>query len=347
MRCLQRILTAVLLLSLAAACNEGSDDKKKAADKPNADKKDDAPASLRVACGRKEALLAPIFAKFTDKTGIKLEIEYGKTPALAMQLITEGKDSPVDVFYAQESGYLGAMAKGELLAEVPESLRKLVRPELDVGQTRWLAVSGRARVMVYDPKRVTVEQLPKSLKDLTGEAWKDKVGWAPTNGSFQAHLSALRHQWGQDETETWLKGVMANGVRAGGNNSALVQDVARGALAVGLVNHYYSHKLKLTDKVKTHSFTEDDGSNVVMISGIGMLKHSKKQAVAAKLLEFLVSEDAQNVLAQDNFEYPSRTGMKVNAAVQPLGELKVTRVKQEHLTDVGPTLKLLQKLKLN
>ena len=346
MRCLQRILTAALLVSLAAGCNKGADDKKKADDK-TADKKDDAPVSLRVACGRKEALLAPIFAKFTEKTGIKLEIDYGNTPALAMQLMTEGQDSPVDVFYAQESGYLGAMAKGELLAEVPEALRKLVRSELDVGQTHWLAVSGRARVMVYDPAKVTAEQLPKSLKDLTGEAWKDKVGWAPTNGSFQAHLSALRHHWGEEETETWLKGIMANGVRAAGNNSALVQDVARGALAVGLVNHYYSHKLKLTDKVKTHSFTQDDGSNVVMISGIGMLKHSKKQETAAKLLEFLVSEDAQNALAQDNFEYPSRAGMKVNAAVQPLGELKVTRVKQEHLTDVGPTLKLLQKLKLN
>ncbi|MFT7623888.1 MAG: iron(III) transport system substrate-binding protein, partial [Myxococcota bacterium] len=324
---------------------------KPAADKPAADKpaadKPAAAVTLRVASGRKESLVGPLFTAFTAKTGIKVEVDYNKTPALAMQLITEGKDSPADVFYAQESGYLGAMAKAGLLAEVPADILAQVRPELEGGQKHWLAVSGRARVLVYDPAKVTAADLPKSLKDLTGERWKGKLGWAPTNGSFQAHISALRHQWGEAETETWLRAIAANDVRSGKNNSALVKDVARGAIEAGLVNHYYSHKLKLTDKVKIHSFAANNGSNVVMISGIGVLGHSQKKDAVAKLLAFLISEDAQKLLSQDNFEYPARKGMRVHADVAPLSELKMTPVKQEHLTDAGPTLKLLQKVGLN
>ncbi len=264
-----------------------------------------------------------------------------------MTLMTEGRDSPADLFYAQESGYLSTMAKAGLLAELPAALLEPVREEMKGGQTHWLAVSGRARVMVYDPNKVAADTLPKSLKDLTAESWKGRLGWAPANGSFQAHVSALRHTWGEAETEKWLAAIKANETRTAKNNSSLVKDVARGAIEAALVNHYYSHKLGLTDQVKTHSFGVDDGSNVVMISGAGILAHSKRPDKAKKFLEYLLSEKAQTIFSQANYEYPARAGLTVHSNVAPMNTLKMTRVQQDHLTDVGATLKMLQKLGLN
>lgn len=302
---------------------------------------------LRIVSGRKESLVGPLFEAFEKKTGIKVEVDYGKTPALAMQLLSEGKDSPADVFYAQESGYLGKMQEAGLLYALPTEILSLIRKELNLGQSHWLAISGRARVLVYDPAKVLPADLPKSLKSLTDERWKAHAGWAPGNGSFQAHLSALRHHWGEVETEKWVAAMKANGIRAAKNNSSLVKDVERGAIQVALVNHYYTHKLGVAEKVKTWNFPEDDGSNVLMISGAAIMAHSKMKPKALALLNFLVSKDAQNILANKNYEYPSRPNIAEHPNVAPLRGLKVTPVKQETLADVGPTLSLLQKLGLN
>jgi iron(III) transport system substrate-binding protein len=303
--------------------------------------------SIRVVSGRKESLVGPLFVAFEKKTGIKVEVDYGKTPALAMQLLSEGDASPADVFYAQDSGYLGKMKEAGLLEAVPSELRSLVRAELNLGQTHWLAVSGRARVLVYDPAKVPASELPASLKNLVDPRWKSVAGWAPGNSSFQAHLSALRHHWGEEATAAWVEAMKANDTRSGKNNSALVKDVERGAIQVALVNHYYTHKLGVASKVKTWNFPSDDGSNVVMISGAAVLKHSKMKPKALALLNFLVSDEAQAILAVDNYEYPARSTVREHPNVAPLKGLKMTPVKQESLTDVGPTLKLLQKAGLN
>ncbi len=339
----------ILMATIATIATLVPSCKKQEEQKSEADQAaEHAEETLRVACGRKESLVGPLFKRFTEKTGIKVDVDYGKTPAVAMQLLTEGKENPAHLFYAQESGYLGALAKGGLLVDIPPELLAQVRPELEGGQKKWLAVSGRARVLVYNPAKVQVSELPKSLKDLSDARWKDKLGWAPKNGSFQAHVSALRHHWGEAKTEAWLKALAANGTKQAKNNSALVKQIDGAAdIEVALVNHYYSHKLKLTDKVKTHSFPSDDGSNVVMISGIGLLARGATHPGAKALLEFMISEEAQKVLSQDNYEYPARKGMRVHTDVKALGEVKMTPVPQEHLTDVGPTNALLQKLGLN
>ena len=166
-----------------------------------------------------------------------------------------------------------------------------------------LVTSGRARVLVYDPSTVKPEALPKSLKDLANPKWKnqlDKIG----NASFQAHISALRHLWGEAETAQWLKDMIALEPKTYPKNSPQVKGVSNGEIQIGWVNHYYLHKLKAANpelKAANYSFTEaGDAGNLMMLSGIAITTHSKKKAAAQKLINFSSSENSQTHFTTKN-----------------------------------------------
>ena len=115
----------------------------------------------------------------------------------------------------------------------------------------WIGTSGRLRTLVYDSNQLDEAALPKSLKELADPKWKGMLGWAPSNSSFQAHVSALRHIWGEEETQTWLEGVQANAPAVYPKNSPQVKAADAGQLKIGWVNHYYLHKLGKTDTAAT------------------------------------------------------------------------------------------------
>ena len=116
---------------------------------------------------------------------------------MANRIATEGEKTEADLFFAQDSGYLGALATKGHLKPLSADITSLVPETHRDKEGRWVATSGRARVLVYDPKSVKPEELPTSLKALGDAKWKGKLGWAPGNASFQAHVSALRHLWGK------------------------------------------------------------------------------------------------------------------------------------------------------
>ena len=162
--------------------------------------------SLTLYSGRSQVLIEPLLKEFTKQSGIQVEVRYDKsTQNLATRLLSEGAQTKADVFFAQDSGYLGALAKQKVLAQLPDALLGLVPETHRDAQGKWIATSGRARVLVYDPSAVKPDDLPKTLSELTDSKWKDKLGWAPGNASFQAHVSALRHLWGEEKTADWLK----------------------------------------------------------------------------------------------------------------------------------------------
>ena len=162
-------------------------------------------SSITLYSGRSQVLIEPLLTEFTKRTGIQVEVRYDKsTQNLATRLLSEGAQSKADVFFAQDSGYLGALAKQNVLVQLPEALLALVPATHRDAQGKWIATSGRARVLVYDPSAVKPDDLPKTLSELTDSKWKDKLGWAPGNASFQAHVSALRHLWGEEKTAEWL-----------------------------------------------------------------------------------------------------------------------------------------------
>ena len=304
---------------------------------------------LTVYSGRGEALVGPLLEQFTRESGIEVRVTYQGTPALATQLLAEGRDTPADVILAQDAGYLAALEKRDLLAPLPEPLLEQVDPRFRDREGRWIGTSGRARVLVYDPQRLDRSELPKRLADLADPRWSGRLGWAPGNASFQAHVSALRHLWGEQATREWLRAVKANRPVVYPKNSPQVQAVASGEIRLGWVNHYYLHKLK--NQVGDHAAnvslpTPGDAGNVLMPSGAAMVASTRKREQALALLRFLVSEPAQRYFAEQTFEYPTRPGVPTHRDVPPLDSLNLAEIDPESLTDLEPTLAMLRELGL-
>ncbi len=305
---------------------------------------------LVVYSGRGATLVDPLFEIFTKDSGIQVDVRYEKsTQTLANRIATEGAQTKADVFFAQDSGWLGALAKAGHLAELPKTtLDKVPAHHRDSGG-KWVGTSGRARVLVYSPDRVKAEDLPKSLADLPKAAKKGRIGWAPGNGSLQAHVSALRHVWGEEKTRAWLSEMKAAEPKVYPKNSPQVKAVSNGEIDMGWVNHYYLHKLRAANpelKAANYSFsTAGDAGNLMMLSGAALVAHSKNKEAAQKLVDFLLSKTAQAYFANTTYEYPTVAGVALHKDVPPIDD-KMVRADQAHLTDLSGTLKALRELGL-
>ena len=306
-------------------------------------------AELRIYSGRSEALVSDLFTQAEAELNIKLNIEYGKTDQMVTRMLTEGTQSPADIIFAQDSGHLGALSNRDMLAELSAGLMDGIQQQYRDDKNRWLATSGRLRVLVYNSEKYDVKDLPQSLEDLKDPKWKGKLGWAPQNGSFLAHLSAIRNIWGEKKTEEWLTGVQANNPKVYPKNSPQVQAVHDGVLDIGWVNHYYLHKKLDTKntKAKNYSFpTKGDPGNIVMLAGMGIRKGSAQKENAEKLLKWMTSPKAQQWFVEKNFEYPTIPGIKEHPDVYQLGADQLANIPQSTLADIGPTKALLKKLGL-
>ncbi len=280
--------------------------------------------TLIVYSGRSKSLVEPIIKQFEQETGIQVKVSYANTTQLAATLLTEGDKSPAALFWAQDAGALGAVSKEAMFEKLPESILAKVPSNFRDADRRWVATSGRARVLAYSPERVKMEELPQSIFDLTQPIWKDRVGWAPTNASFQAFVTALRRQAGEERTEEWLRGMKANGTKKYAKNTPIIEALAAGEIDLGLPNHYYLLRFKKGDSnypVAQTFFKADDPGNLVNIAGIGILKSSDNKNTALKFVEFLLSAKAQQYFTSDVFEYPVIDGVIPNANLLPLSEL--------------------------
>ena len=278
-----------------------------------------------------------------------MKVNYGNTTQLAAALMTEGEKSPAALFWAQDAGALGAVSKKGLFAKLPDALQAKVPANFRDADGFWVATSGRARVLAYSPERVTTKQLPESVFALTQPMWKDKVGWAPRNASFQAFVTAMRMQVGEERTEEWLRGMKANGAKTYAKNTPIIEALAAGEIDLGLPNHYYLLRFKKGSSnfpVAQTFFKANDPGNLVNIAGIGMLKSSKNQETALKFVKFLLSAKAQQFFVSEVFEYPVTEGVIPNANLVPLSELLklVPTFNLNEMADLEGTLALLRKV---
>jgi len=304
--------------------------------------------SLTIYSGRSKALVEPLVQKFTEQTGIKVDIKYGGTTQLAIAVLEEGAQSPADIFWAQDAGALGALANAGLLNTLSDELTSLVGSEfINQGKT-WLATSGRGRVLAYSKVRVDSFALPKSVFDLTAPAYKGKVAWAPTNGSFQAFVSAMIEIHGKDSTRSWLSAMKENGAVAYANNNAIIEGIAAGEADYGITNHYYLLRSLAADPnfpVSQTLFTTSDVGNMLNVAGVGIMKSTKKNEIAEQFVAFLLSEEAQTYIATDVFEYPVIALGSTSAPIQT-ARLQAPVVDLERISDLEATIELLRELGL-
>ena len=234
-----------------------------------------------------------------------------------------------------------------MFEKLPETILTKVPSSFRDAEGFWVATSGRARVLAYSPERVKMEELPESIFDLTQPMWKGRVGWAPTNASFQAFVTSLRVQVGEEKTKEWLLGMKANGVKKYAKNTPIIEALAAGEIDAGLPNHYYLLRFKKTDAnypVAQTFFKASDPGNLVNIAGVGVLKSTKNKEAALKFVEFLLSTEAQQYFTSDVFEYPVTEGVTQNENLVPLSELiqAAPVFNLNNMDDLDGTVKLLQ-----
>jgi iron(III) transport system substrate-binding protein len=285
---------------------------------------DEGGGPITVYSGREEELVAPLFERFTEETGIEVEVRYGDSAELAATIAEEGDNSPADVFFAQDPGSLGAV--DPQLEELPEDVLERVDERFRDADGRWVGTSGRTRVLVYNTDALSEDELPRSVLDLTEAEWKDRVGIAPTNASFQAFVTGMRLTLGDDATREWLEEMKANGAKTYEKNLPIVEAVAAGEVDAGLVNHYYLALVKAEQPdapVANHLFAPGDAGNLVSVAGAGVLASSDQQGDAEELVGFLLADDAQRFYvdeAEEN-EYPLVDGIDPPAGLVPLDEI--------------------------
>lgn len=198
------------------------------------------PQSLTIYSGRSETLIDPIIRQFSQASGVKVSVKYAGTPQLAATLQEEADRTLADVFFAQDPGGLGAVDK--VLVRLPDDILGRVLDWARPPDGKWVGISGRARVVVYNTRRLTAADQPDSILDFSDPKWKGRIGWPPTNASFQTMVTAMRVMWEEDKARQWLRGIQANGPKVYANNTAVVAAVGSGEIDVGFVNHYYLYR---------------------------------------------------------------------------------------------------------
>ncbi|WP_208921454.1 iron ABC transporter substrate-binding protein [Streptomyces capitiformicae] len=304
---------------------------------------------ITVYSGRSESLVKPVLDDFQEASGITIEVRYGETAAMAAQLQEEGRRTPADVFLAQDAGALGAVAGEDLFAGLPdEVLDKVPAAYRDEGG-EWVGVTGRSRTMVYNVDQVAEEDLPASVFDLTEPQWKGKVGVAPTNGSFQAFVTAMRVEHGDKRTQELLDGLRANDAQIREGNGPIVADVDKGRLAAGLVNHYYVYELAKEEgtsvdalKAKNHFFPNGDIGALVNVSGIGVLKGAGDDPDARAFVDHLLGMPAQTYFAQETYEYPLVAGVASAPGLPKLSSLNTPDIDLGDLDDLQTTIEMIK-----
>ncbi|KWX66693.1 iron ABC transporter substrate-binding protein [Mycobacterium sp. NAZ190054] len=304
----------------------------------------DSADKIVVYSGRSEELIAPLIEQFTTDTGIEVETRYAGSGELAAQLITEGDKSPADVFLSQDAGALGAVSKAGLFAPINPDTLGAVPEQYSAADGTWVGVSGRARVVVYNPTLAPTP--PDTIDGLLAPEWKGKIGFAPSNASWQAFVTGLRVVRGDDGAEQWLRAFKDQDPQAFENNVAVRDAVDSGQIPLGLVNHYYLYELihsKGPDAVVAENkfMAPGDPGGLINVAGVGVLKAAPNADGAQQFAAYLVGESAQEYFAQETAEYPLIASVAPSAEMPPLADLQPPAVDLSQLDDIETTQELL------
>lgn len=329
-------MTAGALLAVFALSACGSDQ----ADPETADQTE----KILVYSGRSEKLVAPLFKQFTADTGVEVEVRYAGSGELAAQLITEGARSPADIFLSQDAGALGAVSKAGLFAPLDADTLNAVPAAYSAADGTWVGVSGRVRVIVYNPE--PAPNPPDTIDGLLAPRWKGKIGFAPGNASWQAFVTGLRVIRGDQAAAEWLRAFRAQDPQPFESNGAVRDAVNTGQLALGLVNHYYLYEL-ITSKgaenvvARNQFMAPQDPGGLVNVAGVGVLKTAPNPDAAQRFAAYLVGESAQKYFATETAEYPLIAGVAPSGDMPPLAELQPPAIDLSRLDDLEATQQML------
>lgn len=319
-------IAAAIVLTLLAAC--GSDN----AASPSSSAAQ-AGGEVNIYTARHYDVDGELYAKFTEQTGIKVNLVEGTAPELIERIEREGASTAADLFITVDGGILNTAKTKDLLQPVESDIVvSQVAPEFQDKDKHWIGLSSRARVIVYAKDRVDPSQL-STYEDLATDKWKGKLlVRSSTNLYNQSLLASFIALNGEEATEQWAAGIAANLARdpEGGD-----RDQAKGVVAgvgdVALMNTYYiglmsvsadPEEVKVAEQVGVFFPNQQTNGTHLNLSGAGLVKHGKNKANAIKLIEFLTAVEAQEIFSAANFEFPVNKAAKLPDLLQSWGEFK-------------------------
>ena len=273
---------------------------------------------------------------FTKETGVKVTLRNGDDSELGNQLVQEGSASPADVFLTENSPSMVLVDNANLFAPLDSDTLKQVPAEYRPAHGRWIGIAARSTVFVYNPAKLSEQQLPKSLMDLAKPEWKGRWAASPSGADFQAIVSAMLALKGEKATLEWLKAMKANFVAYKGN-STVMKAVNAGQIDGGVIYHYY----RFVDQSKTgenskntqlYYFKHQDPGAFVSLSGGGVLASSKHKAQAQAFIKYITGKEGQESLRTNNaFEYAVGVNAASNPKLVPLKDLDAPKVEPSTL----------------
>ena len=272
-----------------------------------------------------------LYEKFTQKTGIKVNVVSGKDKPLQKRIIEEGESCIADLYITADAGRLGSFEEKEMFQKVSSSVLKKTIPS-NFRSPYWFGIAKRARVIYYVPDRLSASDLEGlSYEDLADPKWKDKIVIRKSNNVYnQSLVASLIANNGKKKTAEWAKGLVNNMARTPkGNDRAQILAVAAGEAELAVANTYYialmlsgkkgPEQQAAAKRVKPFFPNQDGRGTHMNISGGGVLKHAPNKANAIKLLEYLLTKEAQQHIVNNTFEYPMIDGVEPNELIAQFG----------------------------
>jgi len=331
------VLAAVAMTAgLAAACDSASAGSVK--------------GTITLYSGQHEQTTQSLADAFEKQTGIKVNVRYNDEDSFADEIVAEKAHPVADVFYTENTPALQYLQNQGLLASVDSSTLARTASRYNSAAGDWVGVSARVSVLIYNPSLISKSQLPTSVTQLADPRYRGKLAFAAGETDFQPIVTSVDRAYGQTAATKWLDGIKANaGQHVYPDNETIADEVNRGAVAFGVVNQYYWYRLRAElGASNVHSkityFAPRDPGYVLDVSGAGILKSSKDQADAQKLLAFLVSKTGQEVIAHSiSFEYPLDDGVQTAAPETPFSQLQPNPITIADLGDGSTAIALLRK----
>lgn len=286
---------------------------------------------LIIYSGRSESLVRPVLDAFSSKyPNVEVLLKAGSNSEIANALIEEQANPQADIFITTELFTVQSLASKGLFSALHSADLARIPISFIGADSMWVGLTQRARVIMYNTDLVSADELPTSIFGLTDAKWKGKIAAAgSTNGSMQAQIAAMRALVGEDATDSWIKGLVANDVTFFGGHTDVRKAVGAGEFPLGLVNHYYYH-LQAAEGSKVGVIYPDQGEGQIGLitnaTAAAIVKGARNVTAAQAFVNFLVSDEGQKIFADLNYEYPLLPGVALRDTVQPLASMRLANI---------------------
>ncbi|WP_226039276.1 extracellular solute-binding protein [Natrinema sp. DC36] len=304
----------------------------------------DLEGELHIYSGRNEFLVGTLISSLEDQYDdfVVEGPRYADSSYLANQIAEAGAGTNADVFFTVDSAALGEVASEGMSRSLSDDVLEMVPEEFRTDE--WVGTSGRIRTIPYNSSAFSESDMPTSISDYAD--FEGDLGWAPSYGSCQSFVTAMRILEGEEATREWLQSVVDNGITGYNNEMAVCQAVADGEIDAGFTNHYYIQRVLegSPDAPIETVFTEGDAGATFDVAGATVIENTDNAELAENFVRHLLSAEVQEFFAVETFEYPLIPEAEPVGELPSVDDLNVPDIDPSELSDLQPTLDLMRSI---